>query len=342
MISKEDVISTMKHASCTILVLMCIFIAYTFFERIFYFLNEIVNTTKRDNFGTILVQAFGFNTVSLIVIVTCGTSLMAVVYNIGCPLNYIWENGQRVFIPSLIISFFLLRIIKIDECDLYTSLKIRSLGGLDYGSGLAYSYFYGYLNIILSSMGSEYKGLQHNIELFEAREGVPMPIKKLFILIPASAHIPSDLRQVSHDWMESTKKVVSAEINRAGVKNRVYSNTVYKIHPEGEGSGHRPIYVVIEGATPMLTFYEVSQHAHKDSDTYRRFTKEVVELFYKTLQTLLNTNPDYQDSCELVYYEDYGPDGKRVNVAEIILERIRKLLHNRKTENEEKLYFKKF
>jgi hypothetical protein len=36
-----------------------------------------------------------------------------------------------------------------EECALHTSLEIEKMNSLDYGSGMAYNYFYGYLRLVL-------------------------------------------------------------------------------------------------------------------------------------------------------------------------------------------------
>ena len=60
------------------------------------------------------------------------------------------------------------------------------------------------------------------------------------------------------------------EIDRAGVKERIYKNSVYKIWNR-DIAGARPVYVVAEGATPLKTFNEVIQMNAKMSREYRIF-----------------------------------------------------------------------
>jgi hypothetical protein len=60
------------------------------------------------------------------------------------------------------------------------------------------------------------------------------------------------------------------EFDRAGVKQRTYKNSVYKIWNK-DIKGARPVYVVAEGATPLKTFHEVIQMNAKMSREYRIF-----------------------------------------------------------------------
>ena len=51
----------------------------------------------------------------------------------------------------------------------------------------------------------------------------------------------------------------SQEFDRAGVKQRVYKNSVYKIRdPDNENQPYT--YVVAEGATPLKTLYDVRKN----------------------------------------------------------------------------------
>jgi hypothetical protein len=60
------------------------------------------------------------------------------------------------------------------------------------------------------------------------------------------------------------------EFDRAGVKQRTYKNSVYKIWNR-DSKDARPVYVVAEGATPLKTFYEVIKMNGQMSREYRIF-----------------------------------------------------------------------
>lgn len=76
--------------------------------------------------------------------------------------------------------------------------------GLDYGSGLAYSYFHGYLNILLPECGDERKGLKELIEQFESQHCVNVPVKKMFLLIPFSGFCPPKIQAQSKMDIDNT------------------------------------------------------------------------------------------------------------------------------------------
>jgi hypothetical protein len=60
------------------------------------------------------------------------------------------------------------------------------------------------------------------------------------------------------------------ELDRAGVKRRIYKNSVYKIWNR-DRPGAQPVYVVAEGATPLKTYYDVIKMDPKVSSECRTF-----------------------------------------------------------------------
>ncbi|XP_076237042.1 transmembrane protein sting [Calliopsis andreniformis] len=196
------------------------------------------------------------------------------------------------------------------------------LWGLDYGTGMAYNYYYGYLRLILPSLGTANKGLLEKIENIEDSHNISIAVHKLFILIPSSSYIPPDLKEASYQWMENAIELEDEIRDRAGVKRRIYRNNVYKIYPDGKKSNSVPVYVVAEGATPLLTFYEVLKHAHRETNMYQKYHKNIIENFRNKLKELLNDDPECRDLCELIYYHDIDTTGAKTNVAKVILERL--------------------
>lgn len=70
---------------------------------------------------------------------------------------------------------------------------IRGVEIIDYGGGMATSYYYGYLNLVLPNKEYGNTGIVERIETYEDKQGVLVPEKKLFILVPRSCHLPVNL-----------------------------------------------------------------------------------------------------------------------------------------------------
>lgn len=58
---------------------------------------------------------------------------------------------------------------------------------------MAASYYYGYLNLVLPNKEYENTGIVERIGVYEDKEGVFVPEKKVFIMVPRSCHIPVTL-----------------------------------------------------------------------------------------------------------------------------------------------------
>ena len=198
-------------------------------------------------------------------------------------------------------------------------LDLDAMRGLDYDTDMAYNYYYGYLRFMLPNPGTrDSKGIVEKIEDFEASQGVTFPVHRLFILIPSSGYIPPNFTEVSYQWMENAHELEEERHDRAGNIGRTYHNNAYKIYSNGRDSIATPVYVVAEGATPLLTFYEVQQRSHPESVVYKQHKSQITMKFYKKLREILRSEPSTRNLCELIYYDD----SEGVNVARIILERI--------------------
>lgn len=176
---------------------------------------------------------------------------------------------------------------------------------------MATSYYYGYLNLVLPNKEYENTGVVERIEVYEDKEGVSVPEKKVFIMVPRSCHIPVTLVDkskiletakvqiiINHHRIILTIITYSQELgpirlDRAGVKRREYKNSMYRIK-----SSHK-WYVAAEGATPLLTFKEAIAH----HPTIKLMQREIVLKFYKTLKDLIYNNEATRGLCELIFYD---------------------------------------
>lgn len=254
-------------------------------------------------------------------------SIQLMIYVILTVINYenLYNYIQKfdILISCILILSIVVLIIDIIDQGKESTFDINLLQGLDYGTGLAYSYYYGYLRFVLPTTGSLNKGLIEKLENIEDKNNISVAVHKLLILIPESSYIPPDLKEASYKWMESARTLEDEIRDRAGVKNRVYRNTIYKIFPGGNRNS-TPIYVPVEGATPLLTFNEVQKHAHPETKVYSKYRKDIAKKFYEKLKEIISEDPECADKCELIYYKDYNENGMKVNVAEVILDRLQR------------------
>lgn len=297
--------------------------------------QTVISLTNMDprsgqSFKSIVSHHFTLNTASVMVIIIVFLFLIVSATIVrGYPWSHVWDYGPYVCVPSMVFSFYLLRIIDLAEWERRPLFDLRIMNGLDCSTNMALSFYYGYLRLILPNRGtSDSKSIIDKIENFEDKHDVTFPVHKLFILIPSSAYIPPNLKEVSDQWMESVRELEEEKRDRAGIIGRTYHNNVYKIYPNGRNSGANPVYVVAEGATPLLTFYEVLKHNHPESIIYKRYKNEIIRMFYNKLRDILENEPTTRNLCELIYYNDYDSEGARVNVAKVILQRISEITNS--------------
>lgn len=325
--TKDGVMMSVIATCFTTSVFLVIFLLCDVMLRLCRTVISLTNMDPRSgqSFSSIISHHFALNTASAVVVII-GVFLFLIASTMivrGCPLSHVWDFGPYVCVPSMIFSFYLLRITDLAEWERGPLLNLDIMKGLDYGTGMAYSFYYGYLSLILPNRGtSDSKSIIDKIENFEGMHDVTFPVHKLFILIPSSGYIPPNLKEMSDQWMESARELEEEKRDRAGTIGRTYRNNAYKIYPNGRDSGANPVYVVVEGATPLLTFYEVQQHSHPESIVYKRYKNEITMMFYKKLREILESEPTTRNLCELIYYNDYDSKGATVNVAKVILQRI--------------------
>ncbi|XP_077302635.1 transmembrane protein sting isoform X2 [Arctopsyche grandis] len=219
----------------------------------------------------------------------------------------------------MICAYVFIRAVNFSDSVYMKSLWIENSNGLDYGSGMAYSFFYGYLNIILPNKGDQNYGLKELMDIFESSERIKFGTKKLFIMIPRSLYCPPNLCEVSKGpkfRMEAAKNLEAVERHRAGVKSRMYTSSVYKIHVRDQKG---PMYVAAEGATPLLTLFETIKNDGVHQKYYRENQDEIILQFYLTLKHLIESSVECKDICELVYYDNIE---ENVNVGELLYRRV--------------------
>ncbi|KAJ6661328.1 hypothetical protein lerEdw1_014956 [Lerista edwardsae] len=170
--------------------------------------------------------------------------------------------------------------------------------------GLAWSYYIGYLKLILPS-------LKDSINEFNRSNNYLLNCKKtwkLHILIPLSCEVYDDLQKVdSH--IQFVNNLPELKVDRAGIKKRSYKNSVYRIKDEEQQMN----YCVMEYATPLQSLYAMSQD---ESAAFSRQDRvEQAKLFCRTLDEILQRSKDCSGCYQLIIYE-----GKKWNDSPVLSE----------------------
>ncbi|KAL7286661.1 hypothetical protein TKK_0019156 [Trichogramma kaykai] len=340
-LNSKNVADTIRDTFQLFLVITFALLVCVILYRIRLFLEELIfiNSEYNGNIKSVVAATMSFNMPSSILLAIVFFSALSCIINTKLDIGNTIHSNLWATLLTFTSSLLLLYTININECRRLKTEAIFTADGLDAGTAMACSYFYGYLNIILpASGGTERTGMLNLLENFEAAEcngnpNISVPVKKMFILIPSSSYIPTDLKDISDGWLEHSKNLEMIVMDRAGVKKRTYHNTVYKLHTEGPKTRGKSIFLATEGATPLKTFLETKDQSLRYGGIYKEFNREIVRNFYLTLKKLLADNPSCGDYCELVYYEDYI-GGKKVNPAHVLLKRVNNILLTQANLNE--------
>ncbi|XP_008566854.1 PREDICTED: stimulator of interferon genes protein [Galeopterus variegatus] len=118
--------------------------------------------------------------------------------------------------------------------------------------GLAWSYYIGYLRLILP-------GLQARIRTYNQFHNMLRGAgsRRLYILLPLDCGVPDDL-SVADPNIRFLDVLPQQSTDRAGIKGRVYTNSIYELLENGQPAGT----CVLEYATPLQTVKLDSKWGH--------------------------------------------------------------------------------
>ncbi|XP_075899650.1 stimulator of interferon genes protein isoform X2 [Nelusetta ayraudi] len=170
--------------------------------------------------------------------------------------------------------------------------------------GLAWSFYLGYLKLVLPH-------LDGSIEWFRSSHLTNGACwshrsRRLFILVPLDASISHKLED-EDDNIRFYGNLPNHEMDRAGVRGRVYKHSVYTVLDQN-GKGHE---CVVEYATPLLTLYRMSQESSSGFGEAER--RQQVLLFYRTLQDILELSLECRNRYTLILLNGQGPTDRHLN-----------------------------
>lgn len=177
--------------------------------------------------------------------------------------------------------------------------------------GLAWSYYIGYLRLILP-------GLQARIRMFNQLHNNMLRgagSRRLYILFPLDCGVPDDL-SVADPNIRFRDMLPQQNMNRAGIKNRVYSNSVYELLEKGQPAGA----CILEYATPLQTLFAMSQDGKAGFSREDRL--EQAKLFCRILEDILADVPESRNNCRLIVYQE-PEEGNSFSLSQEVLRHIR-------------------
>lgn len=157
------------------------------------------------------------------------------------------------------------------------------------GAGLAWSYYLGYLRIILPEFN---KFVASSPEF-----GTKIRQKSLLIIVPEDCNCPGSFSEAD-ERVQKAGHLGDRKIDRAGNVGRNYGrNTVYTITTNNED-----VYFVADCPAVLLTMYAMANHY--DLNVTSEDLRREVEEFIKTLRSLLENNDDCKGQYRIRIVKD--------------------------------------
>lgn len=211
----------------------------------------------------------------------------------------------------LIIITFLLKTFDVYECPYDLIRFLRKGSGLDFASGMASSFFHGFLKIVLKEDvdGNSFK---KRLGAYEDLHTVKFALKKLFILIPRSCCLQ---RQFEDEHISVRESLETKYVNRGGLKQRPYTVGVYGFNKQMKRNCDQDqsyFYVAAMTATPLITFHEFLEF----NPAVVPYKTEVLKNFVKELRKLMSLDREIEKLVEIVEFD--GKFFKCFNIFKLI------------------------
>ncbi|XP_007904451.1 stimulator of interferon genes protein [Callorhinchus milii] len=199
--------------------------------------------------------------------------------------------GQTISLTCFCVLF--LKVFQLDVLSPAQISEISETNKCNVAHGLAWSYYLGYLKIVLPK-------LEEKINQYHREYGnvLQQKGKKLYILIPFSCKVLDKLEKVDTNIV-FYQNLPELLVDRAGIKSRSYKHSIYLIYDQKK---QQPHHCILEYATPLRSLFEMT------NDSAAAFSKEQrldqAKLFYRTLKSILNNVPEVTGSYRLIPYDD--------------------------------------
>ena len=190
--------------------------------------------------------------------------------------------------------------------------EMNEIATKNVADGLAWSFYYGYLKLIVPSIMEVINLSENEVDGLPVRDHINH--HKLFIVIPKDCNCASNFAEVDRN-IEFVSETHERIISRAGNQRRVYKNSIYKVR----SSANETFYCLMEYATPLLSMFEMQ------NDARCSFTREdrdnQVVLFYRRLKEILEKDERCRGKYHLVLTSNARTDLADIMAKEIMKSR---------------------
>ncbi|XP_011184215.2 stimulator of interferon genes protein homolog [Zeugodacus cucurbitae] len=273
-----------------------------------------------NRFWTILCRAYCYNVATIVV---CFCVLLVALVRIS------FTKHLHLIPPAIYFAYmplwWLVASVQMGHSTLDNAMFIRGNHGLDSASSMAANFFHGYLKLTLPAYAN-ISGIRERISDYEQTHGVHFAIHRLVILVPNKLFIKS---KFDSPYLEKAEPLPKVYLNRAGVY-RPYQNDVYRFRMP---INNRFYYISLEGATPILTFFETLNFPLTTTKEVEEMQREILLKFYKYLKQLVNKCPDTEEEIEFIFYNESKPNGQKQDIGEMLFNHFEQLILSRQLPN---------
>ena len=221
-------------------------------------------TRYEGSWKKVFTSTFTFNYGRIIIVVSI-VSLLFVCYSL-------YENYNTFFRPDYAILFSLncflvhqlLFLVGFRDLSIVEISQINERENKNVADGLAWSYYYGYLKLVLPKLDEQITKSDRKL-----REKITK--KKLFILLPKDCFTYNTIEQAD-SRVKCAGDLKPLEITRGGIQKRSYKHTVHRIempHPDNSGEVDE-YHVIMEYATPLMSLYDMSNNPEAGLSSQQR------------------------------------------------------------------------
>ncbi|XP_071962929.1 stimulator of interferon genes protein 3-like [Antedon mediterranea] len=216
-----------------------------------------------------------FSIVIVILVISSGTDSFYKFFVTSC-LNSITAIGVSI-ITNYIFDFKTLSVVELSELDESSNTNVAK--------GLAWSYFTGYLKIILNDLKQT---VENDVRWKQKLENKTLKCV-FYAIVPLNCKVPADLIEYK-EGITRVGELQPVSKNRAGMK-REYTIPVYKIEKK---NNEPPFFVICGYVTIIDTLFEMTNFIKFEE----KKREEQCLLFIRTLQELIDDN--CEEKCEIV------------------------------------------
>lgn len=264
-------------------------------KRLFVFFGELLFIKNRYDGKISFVIQQSFCTKSNIPFLTLPILVAMLTYmNLhGEGMLMVWRILQTKWNCVIIVTISMIaHLLRLTDPTRSEMSRVMEEQKLNVGHGLAWSFYFGYLRLIIPGLQSRMESWKKTPET--ERKCVVIP--KLYILIPKSCYCPPSIT-AADPKIKVAGVTPSFVANRAGNQRREYKNTVYRVEAD-----KTDYYCLLEYATPILSLYEMSNSEEAGLSSFDRLQQ--MRTFVSTLQEIINSNPETKNYCSLLVYDD--------------------------------------